>query len=171
MEKRRLWKLSSTVRLCRVALLQVEWRLGWEDLFSGRIVGWAVDDHMETSLCMRALEMATVSRQAAPGLIHHSDRGTQYTSKEYQAALTSRGFLSSMSRRAQCWDNAAAESLFGRIKEELFPMRRWETRAEATAAIGDFIEKYYNTRRIKLRLGSFSPVEYELHCGMMSSAA
>ena len=144
---------------------------GIQDLYSGRIVGWAVDETMETELCLRALRMAVDARRPLPGLVHHSDRGTQYTSQMYRRALLAAGITCSMSRRGQCWDNAPAESFFGRLKEELFPLTRWKTKAEALAAIKGYIDSYYNLKRIKIRLGYFSPVEYELQRGLAAHAA
>ena len=144
---------------------------GIQDLYSGRIVGWAADDNMETALCLEALRMAVETRQPLPGLIHHSDRGTQYTSQAYRSALVAAGITCSMSRRGQCWDNSPAESFWARLKEELFPMTRWKTKAEALAAIKEYVDGYYNIKRIKIRLGFFSPVEYEVQHGLIARAA
>lgn len=142
-----------------------------QDLFSGRIVGWEIDDNMETDLCLRTLQMAVDERKPMPGLIHHSDRGSQYTSHAYRAALEAHGMICSMSRRAQCWDNAPGESIFGRIKEELFPARRWRTKAEAREEISAYLRSYFNFRRIKKRLGYSCPVDYELRHGLIAVAA
>lgn len=142
-----------------------------QDLYSGRIIGWAAAETMETDLCLQALQMATELRKPMPGLIHHSDRGTQYTSRIYRRALESHGIICSMSRKGQCWDNATAESFFGRFKEELCPVKRWPTKSEAVVAIKEYIDSYYNVKRIKLRLGNLSPVEYELQHGLSQKAA
>ncbi|RYF47794.1 MAG: IS3 family transposase [Cytophagaceae bacterium] len=142
-----------------------------QDLFSGRVVGWAMDDSMETDLCVRALQMAIEERRPLPGLVHHSDRGSQYTSHAYRAALDANKMICSMSRRAQCWDNAPAESIFGRIKEELFPSHQWQTKEQARAEIVTYLQSYFNSKRIKKRLGYSCPIDYELRHGLMPLAA
>lgn len=126
---------------------------------------------METELCLRALRMAIDARRPLPGLIHHSDRGAQYTSQAYRGALVVSGIICSISRRGQCWDNAPAESFFGRLKEELFPTTKWKTKAEALIAIKEYIDGYFNVKRIKIRLGYFGPVEYELQRGLVARVA
>lgn len=148
-------------------LTYVETHEGWlylaviQDLYSSRVVGWAIDDNMETDLCSEALLMALASRDFPKEVLHHSDRGSQYTSQTYQDLLQAHSIRCSMSRRGQCWDNATAESFFGRLKEELFPSAPWLTRQEAKEAIQDYIENYYNCQRIKKGIGFLSPVEYE----------
>ena len=142
-----------------------------QDLFSGRIVGWAMADSLHTQLCLEALNMAVTARRPPVGLIHHSDRGCQYTSEHYRQVIKNYGMCCSMSRRGQCWDNAPAESLFGRLKEELFPRKRWSTRAQATEAISAYIETYFNPARSKKRLGYRSPIDYEIEHAMKQRAS
>ena len=132
------------------------------DLFSRRVVGWAVDDNMETDLPLKALDMAIRSRSVAPGLVHHTDRGSQYTSSAYQAALTKHGMICSMSRKAECWDNSVAESFFSRFKDDLIYRETWETKSQARAAIVEYISCFYNARRLHSSLGYRTPMEYEV---------
>ncbi len=117
------------------------------DLYSRRILGWSVADHMKTELCLDALQMAMEQRTNLKGLIHHSDRGVQYASDRYREALDARGIACSMSRRADCWDNAVAESFFGTLKNELIYRRPWLTRTAAREAISEYIEIFYNRIR------------------------
>ena len=131
------------------------------DLYSRRIVGWAVADHMETSLCLEALGMALGHRPNVKGLIHHSDRGVQYASNRYREALDARDIECSMSRRANCWDNAVAESFFGTFKNELIYRRPWLTREDARDAIAEYIEIFYNRIRRHSTIGNISPVAFE----------
>lgn len=133
-----------------------------QDLFSGRVVGWAIDDNMEVDLCSRALQMALSNRGLPEGVMLHSDRGSQYTSLTYQRLLAKHTVRCSMSRRGQCWDNATAESFFGRLKEELFPRNGWETQAQARREIAEYLDCYYNCTRIKKSLGYLSPIQYEV---------
>lgn len=141
------------------------------DLFSGRVVGHALADHMRTELVLDALHAAISVRRIAPGLIHHADRGSQYTSHAYQAVLTAHQMISSMSRKAQCWDNSPAESFFGRLKEELIYARTWWSADHVRRAIDDYINVFYNTKRIRKKLGYRSPAEYELDYAARLSAA
>lgn len=131
------------------------------DLFSRRIVGWSVADHMETRLCLDALGKALAHRTNIEGLIHHSDRGVQYASDDYREALKAAGIECSMSRRANCWDNAVAESFFGTLKNELIYRRPWLTRKQASDAIGEYIEIFYNRIRKHTTIGSVSPAKFE----------
>lgn len=131
------------------------------DLFSRRIVGWSMQDHMRTDLALAALTMAVGQRIPGPGLLQHSDRGSQYTSSDYQRALRSHGIECSMSGRGNCWDNAAVESFFGTLKKELIYKRSWPTRREAAAAIHEYIEVFYNRRRRHSTLGGISPARFE----------
>jgi putative transposase len=131
------------------------------DLASRRVVGWALDDHMRTELVIDALEMAFANRQPAPGAIFHSDRGGQYTSADYGDVARSNGVVLSVGRVGDCWDNAVAESFFATIKRELIDTRAWPTRAGLRRAIFDYIEGWYNTRRLHNSLGYRSPAEYE----------
>lgn len=131
------------------------------DLFSRRVVGWAAAEHMRTELVLEALSKALGLRQPCPDLLHHSDRGSQYASGDYQHELARRGIVCSMSRRGDCYDNAVAESFFGTLKTELLDRQPWATRQAAKAAIGDYIDSFYNSHRLHSYLGYQSPVEFE----------
>jgi putative transposase len=131
------------------------------DLASRRCVGWAMRDTLEAELAVSALEMAIGTRRPAPGLIHHSDRGSQYACGEYQAALAQQGMVASMSRKGNCWDNAVAESFFATLELELIVNHRWATRDEARRAIFRYIETWYNRERRHSTLDYVSPVVYE----------
>lgn len=131
------------------------------DLYSRRIVGWAMDSRICRHLVAKALFMACANRHPAPGLLHHSDRGSQYASDDYQKLLKSRGMVCSMSRRGNCWDNAVMESFFGTLKTELIYHRTYETRSMAQSEIFDYIEVFYNRRRLHSALGYRSPADFE----------
>ena len=131
------------------------------DLFSRRIVGWSTANHLKTDLCLGALQMAISQRTGIKGLIHHSDRGVQYASDCYRKALDARGIQCSRSRRANCWDNAVAESFFGTLKNELIYRRPWLTRKAAQDAIGEYIEIFYNRIRRHSTIGNVSPAKFE----------
>lgn len=131
------------------------------DLFSRRIVGWSMTNHMRTSLVRGALEMALGHRVPSDELLHHSDRGSQYASWEYQQVLKDRGIECSMSRKGECHDNAVVESFFGTLKQELVYRYSWITRREARHAIHDYIKVFYNRRRRHSYLGNVSPAEFE----------
>jgi transposase InsO family protein len=135
------------------------------DLFSRRVVGWAVHDRITRQLALDALTMALRQRQPRAGLVHHSDRGSQYASGDYQAVLTAHGAVCSMSRRANCWDNAVAESFFSTLKIELAHDADWTTHAEAYAAVAEYLEIFYNTQRRHSVLGYVSPVAFERQHG------
>ncbi len=132
------------------------------DLFSRRVVGWAASSNNDRALALDALARATSARKPDAGLLHHSDRGSVYASADYGDALTKIGAVKSMSRRANCWDNAVAESFFATIKSEMIDHEEYETRAEAIAAIDDYIECFYNTHRRHSAIGYVSPVEFEM---------
>ena len=132
------------------------------DLGSRRVVGWAMDTTPDRGLVGTALRRAINARQPGRGLLHHSDRGSVYASGDYRAQLDAEGITVSMSRIGNCWDNAVAESFFATLKTELVHDATWRTRAQATDAIADFIECWYNRRRRHSSLGYISPVEYEL---------
>jgi len=142
-------------------------REGWlylaavEDLYSRRVVGWAMAEHMESRLVVDALAMAVQRRLPDEGLLAHSDRGSQYASEHYQLLLARHGITCSMSRRADCWDNAPMESFFASLKKELVHGADFATRAEARAAIFEYIEVFYNVQRRHSSLGYVSPAEYE----------
>jgi len=131
------------------------------DLYSRRIVGWAMSDSLHRQLVMDALQMAIMVRQPLPGLLHHSDRGSQYASKEYQALLTQYQMVGSMSRKGNCYDNAPMESFFGTFKTELTFHRDYTTRNEARLDIFEYIEVFYNRQRRHSALDYKSPANYE----------
>jgi putative transposase len=131
------------------------------DLSSRRVVGWALADHMRTELVKDALSMAILTRGPAEGLIFHSDRGSQYTSTEYGELARVNGVVLSMGRKGECWDNAVAESFFATIKRELIDTRSWPTREGLRRAIFDYIEGWYNVRRLHSSLDYCSPAEWE----------
>ena len=132
------------------------------DLYSRRIVGWAMDSRICRHLVERAFFMAYLNRSPSPGLMHHSDRGSQYASGDYQKLLKAHGIVCSMSRKGNCWDNAVMESFFGTLKTELIHHRDYETRKEAQSDIFEYIEVFYNRQRLHSALGYRSPVSYEL---------
>lgn len=132
------------------------------DLFSRRIVGWALSDHINTALALEALRMATSTRTTGRGLIHHTDRDCRYASDGYQAALRKLAITPSMSRKADCWDNAVAESFFATLEKELLATQPLQHRAAARRDVADYIENYYNIRRRHSYLDYTSPIEYEL---------
>ena len=131
------------------------------DLFSRRIVGWAMDQTIERSLVLSALDMAIVSRRPGPDLLCHSDRGSQYASGDYQKRLEDAGIVCSMSRRGNCWDNAPSESFFASLKKEMVYRTRFETRQQARSAIFEWIEVWYNQKRRHSTLGYLSPEAFE----------
>lgn len=133
-----------------------------EDLFNRKIVGWAMDKTMTRQLVLKALRQAVGREQPPAGLVHHSDRGSQYASYEYQQALKDYMMVCSMSRKGNCYDNACMESFFSTLKRELIYGRRFRTRAEARQAIFEYIEVFYNRIRLHSALGYMSPLEYEL---------
>jgi putative transposase len=129
------------------------------DLSSRRVVGWALADHMRTELVEDALRMAFLQRQPPAGLIFHSDRGSQYTSGDFAALAAQHKVVLSVGRKGECWDNAVAESFFATIKRELIDSRPWPTRARLHRAIFEWIEGWYNTRRLHSALGYRTPAE------------
>jgi len=131
------------------------------DLYSRRLVGWAMGSSLETALPLAALHMALRRRRPGAGLLHHSDRGCQYASAAYRSALADHGCIASMSRRGNCYDNATMESFWSTLKHELIYRRRFATRSEATTAIFDYIESFYNRTRLHSALGFKSPLDYE----------
>jgi putative transposase len=134
------------------------------DLFSRKVVGWAMADHMETSLVEDALKMALLQRQPDAGLLHHSDQGRQYTSIAYQSRLSTSLCQVSMSRVGNCYDNAVMESFFGTLKSEC-ATQPFATRAQARTAIFEFIEAWYNRQRLHSSLDYLSPAEFERKSG------
>lgn len=129
------------------------------DTFSRRIVGWRTGTTLDRELALDALEQAIAIRQPEPGLVHHSDRGVQYCCRDYRRRLDQAGLVASMSRAGDCWDNAMVESFFKTLKVELG--RRFRTRQQAYRQLFDYIERFYNTRRLHSSLGYRSPAEYE----------
>jgi len=141
------------------------------DLFSRRVVGWGMSEQITRKLALDALDMALSRRQPPRGLIHHSDRGSQYASGDYRRKLAANKIVCSMSRRGDCWDNAVAESFFSTIKLELVYETEWTTRAQARAAIFEYLEVFYNGERRHSSLGYLSPAAFERHHENTSLAA
>ena len=131
------------------------------DLYSRTVIGWAMGHRLTVDLAEQALTMALTHRKPMAGLLHHSDRGSQYAARRYQRLLGEHGITSSMSRTVNCWDNACVESFFGTLKRELVYHRRYATRNEATQDIFEYIEVFYNRRRRHSTLGYYSPAEFE----------
>ena len=134
---------------------------GIMDFYSRRIVGWAMDQNIDTQLILAAWGMALTHRQPAPQLLFHSDRGCQYASADFRHAVAQAKALPSMSRKACCYDNAAMESFWSTLKQELVYRRDFKTRSEARQAIFDFIETFYNRRRLHSSLEYRCPVDFE----------
>jgi putative transposase len=159
-----------TVELDRVYVGDITYIRTWEgwlylatviDLASRRVVGWAMADHMRAELVCDAFRMAIENRRPAPGAMFHSDRGSQYTSSEFTDLLTKHEMLQSLSRPRQCWDNAVAESFFASLKLECIYRRALPTRAHARRAVFDYIEVFYNRKRLHSSLGYCTPAAYE----------
>lgn len=131
------------------------------DVFSRKIVGWRVDETMEAHIVTDALQTAMVRRAPPRGLILHSDQGSQYASNAYRELIDKNGFRRSMSRKGDCWDNAVAESFFASLKGDLVDRRSWATRSQVEAAVGEWIEVFYNGERRHSALGNVSPINYE----------
>jgi len=142
-------------------------RQGWlylaviVDLFSRRVVGWAMEATMETDLVLSALRMALAQRRWPRALRHHSDRGSQYASGEYRRVLELHGITASMSRKGNCWDNAVAESFFGSLKKEYVHDVTFRTREEARSGIFEWIEVFYNRQRLHSTLDYMTPDQFE----------
>ena len=132
-----------------------------QDLFSRRIVGWGMADHMRCELVVDALQMALGRRRPPPGLIHHSDQGSQFVSLAFGQAARAAGIAQSMGSRGDCYDNAVAESFFATLKKELIHRRTWPTKAELRTEVFDYIEVFFNRQRRHGTLGQISPVEFE----------
>lgn len=141
------------------------------DLFSRRVVGWSMGSRMKAGLVCDALQMAIWQRRPKTGLIVHSDRGSQYASKAYRRLLRVHGFIGSMSRKGDCWDNAVAESFFGSLKQERVHWRHYQTRYEAQQDVLDYISMFYNSYRLHSYLGYKSPKEFEAEIVNMKKAA
>lgn len=138
------------------------------DLYSRRVVGWAMDARMTKALVIRALMMAINLRKPPPGLIHHSDRGSQYASGAYQKLLNSRKMICSMSRKGNCWDNAPVERFFSSLKREWISDRRYRTRQAVISDVREYVGVYYNARRLHSTLGYCTPVDYEIKLNHVS---
>jgi len=131
------------------------------DCYSRRIVGWALADHLRAELVVDALEMAVARRRPDAGLVHHSDKGSQYASLIFTRRCRSVGIDVSMGSRGDCFDNAVLESFHASLKKDLIHRRSWPTKAEARTAVFEYIETFYNRRRRHSRLGMLSPLEFE----------
>jgi len=132
-----------------------------QDAYSRRIVGWAMTEHMRTELVADALQMAVHRRQPQPGLIHHSDQGSQYVALGFGQQARDAGIAVSMGSRGDCYDNAVAESFFATLKKELVHRQSWPSRRDLSSAVFDYIEAFYNRQRRHSTLGYLSPEEYE----------
>ena len=168
-----------TVELDRVYVGDITYIWTWEgwaylatviDLASRRVVGWALAEHMRAELVCDALRMAITHRRPAPGLIFHSDRGTQYTSTEFTDLLATNKITQSLSRPRQCWDNAVAESFFASLKLELIDRQSWATRSRVRGAVFDYVERFFNRVRLHSSLGYLTPAEYEANIHHHSAA-
>ena len=131
------------------------------DLYSRLVIGWAMGSRLTVELAERALTMALANRNPTAGLLHHSDRGSQYAATSYQRLLGEHGITPSLSRKGNCWDNACVESFFGTLKRELVYHRHYATREDATQDIFEYIEVFYNRKRRHSTLGYDSPAEFE----------
>ncbi len=142
------------------------------DLFSRRVVGWAMSDTNDTELALTALRRAVANRGAlAAGITHHTDRGSPYASDDYRDALASYAMVASMSRTGDCWDNAVAESFFATLRVELVDDERYSTRRAAERSIGEYIDGFYNVERLHSHLDYVSPIEFELRAHVAAIAA
>ena len=141
------------------------------DLFSRKVVGWSMSTRMKAQLVCDALRMAVWRRRPQAGLIHHSDRGSQYASKPFRQLLKAHGFRGSMSRKGDCWDNAVVESFFGSLKQERVQWQSYQTRYEAQQDILSYISMFYNNYRLHSYLGYVSPNEYEKQLVELKNAA
>jgi len=156
----RIWAGDLTAIATRAGWLDLAVRL---DLYSRRVIGWAMSATPDKQVAVAALQMAVAQRQPAPGVIHHTDQGALYTSGAYQQVLAQQGLVASMSRKGNCYDNAVVESFFSTLKNELVHDRDYHTREEARAEVFEFIEVFYNRQRLHQSLGYVSPVQFETH--------
>lgn len=141
------------------------------DLCSRRIVGWSMSSRMKANLVCDALRMAIWQRRPQAGLIHHSDRGSQYASKAFRRLLKTHSIVGSMSRKGDCWDNAVVESFFGSLKQELVHWKHYQTRYEAQQDILEYITMFYNSTRLHSHLGYMSPNAFEQQLTVVEKAA
>jgi putative transposase len=158
---------SAPNRIWAGDLTAIATRAGWVylavilDLYSRRVIGWAMSPRPDQHVVLTALQMAMTHRRPRPGLIHHTDQGATYTSVAYQRQLVQTGLVASMSRKGNCYDNAVVESFFSTLKNELVHERDYHTREEAHAEVFEFIEVFYNRQRLHQTLGYVSPVQFE----------
>jgi transposase InsO family protein len=141
------------------------------DLYSRRVVSWAVSANNDTLLALDTLRAGLRARRPAAGLVHHSDRGGPYASADYRAALATSGLVASMSRKGDCWDNAVAESFFGTLRAELIDHEQYRTHEAATRSIADYVERFYNIERRHPFLDYLNPIEFELRSATARVAA
>jgi putative transposase len=141
------------------------------DLFSRRVVGWATSANIDRHLALAALATALRERRPSKGLVHHSDRGSTYASGDYRSALDAHGLKCSMSRKGDCWDNSVAESFFASLKREVAEIEGLESRAQGTAVVREYIDRFYNLQRRHSTIAYSSPVEFELMYYVQSRAA
>ena len=141
------------------------------DLYSRKVVGWSMSSRMKARMVCDALKMAMWQRRPEAGLIHHSDRGVQYASREFRQLLETNGFKGSMSRKGDCWDNAVAESFFGSLKQERVQWRNYQTRYEAQQDILEYISMFYNSHRLHSYLDYQSPNQYEKEMTVLKKVA
>lgn len=141
------------------------------DLCTRQVVGWSMSSRMKAQLVCDALRMAIWRRRPLAGLIHHSDRGSQYASKEFRQLLDVHGFKGSMSRKGDCWDNAVVESFFGTLKQEQVQWQNDQTRLQAQQDILEYITMFYNSQRLHSYLGYVSPNQYERELRQMKEVA
>jgi transposase InsO family protein len=141
------------------------------DLYSRRVVGWSMSSRMKAGLVCDALKMALWQRRPAAGLIVHSDRGSQYAGKAYRRLLKAHGFVGSMSRKGDCWDNSVVESFFGSLKQERVHWRHYQSRHEAQQDVLNYIAMFYNSQRLHSYLGYKSPNQYEAEMAAVRKAA
>ncbi|GAA3938724.1 hypothetical protein GCM10022277_38550 [Litoribacillus peritrichatus] len=141
------------------------------DLYSRKVVGWSMGSRMKSKLVCDALKMAIWQRRPQPGLIHYSDRGSQYASKAFRNLLKIQGFCGSMSRKGDCWDNAVVESFFGSLKQERVQWKSYQTRYEAQQDILNYISMFYNSQRLHSYLGYKSPNEFEQEMAELRNVA
>jgi transposase InsO family protein len=161
-------KATAPNQLWVAAITSIETKEGWLylaailDLYSRRIVGWAMSERIDTVLVLKALAMALLHRSPPANLLFHTDCGVQYASGDYRQALGQAGLIASMSRRGNCYDNATMESFWATLKLELVYRRRFENRAQARSQIFDYIEMFYNRQRAHSALDYHSPVDFEI---------
>ena len=144
---------------------------GHKDLFNGEVVGYAMGERLSRNLISQSLLRALATKRPDNGLLHHSDRGSQYCSQQYRNLLGQFGLEASMSRRGNCFDNAPMESFWGTLKQELIHHRHYKSRQEAMADITEYIEIFYNRQRLQARLGYLSPVAYaqKYYAGLLAA--